>query len=48
MGVFLYLNGFLLEAADDDAIATMVGVASGEMSESDLAEWIRRRIVPRV
>lgn len=47
MGVFLYRNGFLLEAADDDAVATMVGVASGETSENELAEWIRRRVVPR-
>jgi death-on-curing protein len=47
MGVFLYLNGLLLEAADDDAIAAMIGVASGERSEDELAEWIRRRIVPR-
>jgi prophage maintenance system killer protein len=36
-----------LEAADDDAIATMVGLASGELSENGLAEWIRGRIVPR-
>jgi len=47
MFVFLYRNGVLLEAEDEDAIATMVGVASGERSEDELAEWIRSRIVPR-
>ncbi len=46
MGVFLFRNGLLLEAADDDAIATMIGVASGERSEDELAEWLRERVVP--
>ena len=47
MFVFLYRNGLLLEAADDVAIETMIGVASGELGEGELAEWIRSRIVPR-
>ncbi|HEY0155013.1 MAG TPA: type II toxin-antitoxin system death-on-curing family toxin [Longimicrobium sp.] len=47
MFVFLYRNGLLLEAADDVAIETMIGVASGELGEGELAEWIRSRVVPR-
>ena len=47
MLVFLYLSGLLLEAADNDAVAAMIGVASGERSEDELAKWIRRRVVPR-
>lgn len=47
MFVFLYRNGLLLEAGDDEGIAAMVGVASGETSENHLAEWIRQRVVPR-
>jgi death-on-curing protein len=45
--VFLYRNGLLLETDEEDATATMVGVASGELGEDELAEWIRSRIVPR-
>lgn len=48
MFVFLYRNGLLLEAGEDDAVAAMVGVASGERSENVLAEWIRKRAVPRL
>ncbi len=47
MFVFLYRNKLLLETTDDDAIAAMVGLASGETSEDELAQWIRERAVPR-
>jgi len=47
MFVFLYRNGLLLETDEEDATVTMVGVASGERSEDELAEWIRRRTVLR-
>lgn len=47
MFIFLYRNGVLLEARDDVATATMIGVASGELGEDELAVWIRHRVVPR-
>lgn len=47
MIVFLYRNGLLLEAPDDGAIDLMIGVASGERSEDDIADWVRKRVVPR-
>ena len=45
--LFLALNGFELNANDVDCILTMLAVASGEMDEPMLAEWIRRNIKKR-
>ena len=46
-GLFLYLNGRPLIASQSDATVTMLAVASGEMDEPMLAEWIRRNIKKR-
>jgi death-on-curing protein len=46
MGVFLYLNGWLLEAAEAEAVHVMLRVAAGEWGESELAEWLRGHVVP--
>ena len=40
--LFLALNGFELTANDVDCVLTMLAVASGEMDEAMLADWIRR------
>lgn len=40
VGLFLAINGYLLTASQVDAIETMVGVASGDVEESELALWI--------
>ena len=45
--LFLALNGFELNANDVDCILTTLAVASGEMDEPMLAEWIRRNIKKR-
>jgi death on curing protein len=47
MEVFLVINGFDLELDDADAIATFLGLAAGEVSEEELADWIRERMAPR-
>ncbi len=39
--VFLHLNGLDLVASEPDAVVTMTDVASGELSEDQLAAWIR-------
>ncbi|MEQ1698460.1 MAG: type II toxin-antitoxin system death-on-curing family toxin [Ilumatobacteraceae bacterium] len=44
MVIFLELNGALLAADDDDAVDTMVAVASGALGEHDLAVWISDHI----
>jgi death-on-curing protein len=46
MAVFLLENGFSLRASDDDCLPVMLRLASGELSEADLAEWLRASIVP--
>ena len=47
MGLFLYLNGYRLNASQPEATVTMLGVASGEMDEPMVAEWIRRNMAKR-
>ena len=45
--LFLALNGFELNASDVDCVLTMLAVASGEMDEPMLADWIRHNIKKR-
>ena len=40
-GVFLELNGFRLDASEQDAAAATLALASGEMDERQFAEWLR-------
>jgi len=42
MELFLSLNGVELTAADTDCVLTMLALAAGELTEEQLAEWIRR------
>jgi death on curing protein len=46
MLTFLATNGHDVEAADDDVLATMLGLASGHLGESELAAWLRPRMLP--
>ena len=46
-GLFLYLNGFRLQATQADTTLTMLGVAAGEVSEEAFAAWLRSHIVIR-
>lgn len=47
IGVFLFINGYRLTASQVDAIETILGVASGAVSESDLAQWIASNMQKR-
>jgi len=38
---FLYLNGKVLEAVQQDEVATMLAVADGSLNEHQLAAWLR-------
>lgn len=38
---FLGMNGVELQAPESDAVRTMLALASGELSEEDLARWVR-------
>jgi death-on-curing protein len=44
---FLELNGHVLNAGDDDWYQAMIGLASGELAEEQLAGWIRSVLTSR-
>ncbi len=39
--VFLGLNGISFHASDEGVVSIILGLASGQISEDDLAAWIR-------
>jgi len=43
---FLLLNGHHLEASPQDSCLTFLRLAGGDLSELELAEWIRARLRP--
>ena len=45
--LFLALNGFELTASDVDCVVKMLDVASGEIDDAMLAEWIRCNLEKR-
>lgn len=47
LAVFLDLNGSALDADETDVVTTMRALASGELSEDDLADWVRTRQAQR-
>jgi death-on-curing protein len=47
MAVFLALNGLTLTASEAGVVTTMVALASGEIDEDVLADWIRAHTVTR-
>ena len=46
MYAFLGLNDLEIEAPEPAVVQLMVDVASGAMSESELATWLREHVVP--
>lgn len=47
VGLFLYLNGFRLQATQAEATLTVLGVAAGDISEEAFADWLRQHCVQR-
>lgn len=43
--MFCRLNNFDLITSEDDAVETIIKVASGEMKEEDLSIWIKNKLV---
>ncbi|MGB3865783.1 MAG: type II toxin-antitoxin system death-on-curing family toxin [Xanthobacteraceae bacterium] len=41
--LFLTLNNFELQADDTECVMTWLALADGSLSESQLAEWLRKR-----
>ena len=46
MELFLWLNGLELLATDADCVITMLGVAASQISEPELADWLRQHTEP--
>jgi death-on-curing protein len=46
IGLFLALNGYALKADQVEAIQTILGLASGAVTEEELAAWIERNATP--
>ena len=44
MRLFLKLNGFEMAASAEEKYATIIRVAASEMSEAELAHWIRGKL----
>jgi death on curing protein len=44
--LFLALNNARLVFTPDDAIATVLALAAGELSEEEMADWFRGHIAP--
>jgi death on curing protein len=42
IGLFLFKNGYLLNAPDAEATQAMFALASGDLTEEELVDWIRR------
>ena len=45
--LFLRLNGWRLAASDADCVLKMLAVATGELTETDFATWLRAHAVTR-
>ena len=40
-GVFLRINGYRLNVSQADAVAAVLSLATGDLSEPDFAAWLR-------
>ena len=45
MGVLLGLNGWEIEAPEQEVVTVMLALAAGEAGEEELASWLRSRMV---
>lgn len=43
---FLAINGFELDAPEPEVVTVMLAVADGSLTEDELAQWIRSRLIP--
>lgn len=47
IGLFLGKNGYALEADQGDVTRTILALAAGDLTEDQLAEWVRAHMVAR-
>jgi len=46
MLTFLAINGRAIDATDDEVLTTVMTLAAGRLTESELANWLRSRLAP--
>ena len=46
-GLFLYVNGYRLNASQTEATIAILAVATGDMNEDEFAVWLREHAAPR-
>lgn len=44
---FLFINGYAVDATQDDKAVQILKLAASEISEDEIADWLRDRLVPR-
>jgi death-on-curing protein len=47
MFLFLGLNGFRIDAPEEEVVNLILALASGDLEEAALADWVRTHITPR-
>ena len=47
MYLFLGLNGFRIDASEEEVATTILSLARGDLDEPTLADWLRHNISPR-
>ena len=47
MELFLDINGLILTAGDGDCVLTVLRLAAGDITEDELADWIRANVRPK-
>lgn len=47
MYLFLGLNGFRIEAPEEEIVTLILSLAAGQLDEAQLATWLRQHITPR-
>ena len=45
MAIFVGLNGFEIEASQEEVVTTMLAAAAGELTEAQVGAWVRARLV---
>lgn len=47
MYLFVGFNGFRIDASEEEVVSTILSLASGDLDEPALADWIRRHLSSR-
>ena len=45
MDLFARMNGQSIETSEEDVVITMLGLAAGSLTEDQLTDWVRERLV---